>query len=429
MRILVTGATGLIGAAVTARLIAECHHVTGVARDVRRTPRLSPGMRWLPLDLATTTAADWRAHLSGIEAVVNCAGALQSGPRDSVAGVHVRGAAALFAACEAAGIRRVIHLSAIGVDREAPTEFSATKREGDRALMARDLDWVILRLSVVLGRAAYGGSALFRGLAALPILPVMPGTGPLQVVQLDEVVETVLFFLHASAPARIALELAGPERLSMTDVISHYRRWLGWPDARLWRVPGWLAGLPFRLGDAAGLLGWRSPVRTTGQREIARGAVGDPAEWTRVTGIKPRSLAEALVAEPASAQERWFAGLYALKAPLFTVFALFWIATGLISLGPGWEVGVDHMLAGGAGPLSAPAVAAGAFADIAVGIAIAIRRTARAGLYAALAVSLFYIAAGTAIFPGLWLDPLGPLLKALPILALNLAALAILEDR
>jgi hypothetical protein len=114
---------------------------------------------------------------------------------------------------------------------------------------------------------------------------------------------------------------------------------------------------------------------------------------------------------------------------LFTVFALFWIGTGLISLGPGWDTGIGYMLAGGAGALSGPSVVAGALADIAIGVAIAIRRTTRLGLYAALGLSLTYIVAGTAILPSLWLDPLGPMLKIWPVLALNLALLAILEDR
>jgi uncharacterized protein YbjT (DUF2867 family) len=430
MRILVIGATGLIGAAIVAGLESDAHEIVGMARNVARARTRQPKVQWVEFDIARALSSKaWLPHLAGVDAVVNCAGALQSGPGDSVEGVHSTGAAALFAACEDAGIRRVIHFSAIGVDKETPTEFSRTKLEGDRALMSRDLDWVILRPSVVLGRAAYGGSALFRGLAALPILPVMPGAAPLQVVQLDEVVETVRFLLRADSPSRMALELAGPEQLTMMEIVGEYRRWLGWKKARSWKVPEWLATLVYRLGDFAGLLGWRPPVRTTAQREILRGAVGDPAEWMRVTGITPRPLASALTAEPASVQEGWFASMYVLKPVLFTVFALFWIGTGLISLGPGWEIGIGYMLAGGAGALSGPSVVAGALADIVIGIAIAVRRTTRIGLYAALAISLFYVIAGTAILPSLWLDPLGPMLKIWPVLVLNLVAIAILGDR
>jgi len=74
-------------------------------------------------------------------------------------------------------------------------------------------------------------------------------------------------------------------------------------------------------------------------------------------------------------------------------------------------------------------VLAGGIADIAIGIGIAIRHTSRLALWAAFAVSMLYLLVATITLPVLWADPLGPLVKIAPILALNLVALAILEDR
>src|SRR5215216_7211779 len=183
------GASGLIGSAAVARLSSDGHQIILVGRR-SGLPALGVTEQFR-LDIAKTTdPAAWEPHLAGIDAVVNCAGVLQDAPGSSTSGVHEKGVSALFSACERRGIRRVVHLSAVGVDRQTPTAFSSSKLDGDKALMAVDFDWVILRPSVVVGRAAYGGSALLRGLAALPILPNIRESGQLQLVHLDDVVET-----------------------------------------------------------------------------------------------------------------------------------------------------------------------------------------------------------------------------------------------
>jgi uncharacterized protein YbjT (DUF2867 family) len=430
MRILLIGASGYIGAAVAARLASDGHHVIGLGRGGGAALRRVPVADWRRLDLREARgAAAWRPHLEGVDAVVNCAGTLQDSARDDTGAVHAAAPAALWQACAAAGVRRVVHFSAMGVDRGALSAFSRSKAAGDKALEASDLDWVILRPSVVVGRAAYGGSALLRGLAALPILPRFPDAGLLDLVQLDDVVETVARMVRPDAPARIALELAGPERLAFDEAIAAYRAWLGWRPARRVRLPGPLLNLGYRLGDAAAWLGWRPPVRSTARAEMARGAVGDPSAWTAATGIAPRGLRAALAAEPASVQERWFARLYLLKPLAIGIFAFFWLLTGVVALGPGWRHGVAVMEMTAAAPVAELTVVAGALTDFAVAALILWRPTARLGLWAALGVSLAYVLAGTLLLPALWADPLGPMMKVWPILALNLLCLAILDDR
>lgn len=428
MRVLVLGAAGFIGAAVSARLSQEGHMVVGAGRTKPQVRPLSVD-EWVCADFTTTRKQDWLSVLDNIEVVVNCIGVLQDNPRENTHAAHVEGPGALFAACVDAGVRRVIHFSAIGVDRHQVSAFSATKLEGDEALMALPLDWVILRPSVVLGPAAFGASALFRGLAALPVLPAVRNAGPLQVIALEDVTEAVSFFIRSDAPANMTVELAGPERLAMSDVVAAYRQWLGWRPARAVQVPDWVFKSMYRLGDMASALGWRPPVRTTAMLEIRHGAVGDPRPLIDITGIEPVRLSQSLAQRPPSVQERWFAKLYFLKPVLFVILASFWMLTGIISMTTGFPIGVDLMVQARTGVLAAPSVVAGAIADICVGLAIAYRPTAFYGLWSAVALSCFYIVAGTTLLPELWNEPLGPLLKIWPILAAHGIALAILEER
>jgi uncharacterized protein YbjT (DUF2867 family) len=413
--------------AIAVRLAADGHTVVGIARTGSSA---FPVMEWINLDIArATNPKTWLPLLRRVDAVVNCAGTLQDSPHESAQGVHFAGATALFEACEQAGVRKVIHFSAVGVERAA-TPFSESKLRGEESLISRDLDWVILRPSVVIGRNAYGGSALLRGLAALSVLPAMPGAGQLQPVYLDDVIETVVFFLNPDAPARQVLELAGPQRRDFNEMVRMFRRWMRWRPAWSFTLPGWLATTAYRAGDAIAMLGWKPPIRTTAQAEIRYGAVGDPSAWSKATGIVPRDVENVLAREPASVQERWFARIYVLKPLVFGIFSAFWIVTGLISLGPGWDIGISYVIEGGATyPVAAAATIAGALADILIGLAILYRPTTRYGLYAALLISITYAIIGTILVPRLWLDPLGPMLKIWPIMVLNLMALAIVDDR
>src|SRR5437868_1622219 len=106
-----------------------------------------------------------------------------------------------------------------------------------------------------------------------------------------------------------------------------------------------------------------------------------------------------------------------LKPLIFVVLAAFWIATGLISAGPGRERGIGLMIEGGASHDVALLVTlAGGLADIAIGCLIAFRRSARVGLFLALFISVAYAIAGTILLPQLWIDPLGPMLKIAPVM-------------
>ncbi|HZG45382.1 MAG TPA: NAD-dependent epimerase/dehydratase family protein, partial [Allosphingosinicella sp.] len=75
MRVLLLGATGLIGSAVAARLAGAGHEVVGVTRSIDTVARRVPVARWIALDLREVKGPqDWAPHLAGIDAVVNCAG-------------------------------------------------------------------------------------------------------------------------------------------------------------------------------------------------------------------------------------------------------------------------------------------------------------------------------------------------------------------
>ena len=132
MRVLVLGAGGFIGGRVCAGLLARGHDVVPCGRDAAALRRRFPGRLAMAADLARDGARDWLPRLAGLDAVVQAAGAL-GGP--DLEAVHARGPAALFDACAAAGVARLVQVSALGAGPGAPSRFHRTKREADEHLL------------------------------------------------------------------------------------------------------------------------------------------------------------------------------------------------------------------------------------------------------------------------------------------------------
>jgi uncharacterized protein YbjT (DUF2867 family) len=432
MRVLVTGGYGFIGSAVLTRLHRESHELVGAGRSLTQARLRFPHVRWIHADYdQLTTPAAWLPLLREIDAVVNCVGVFQDSLRENTRRVQVEATCALFGACAQLGIRRIIHFSAAGVSPAAPTAFMRTKAEADDYLSGCDLDWLILRPGLVLAPAAYGGTALLRGLAAVPWrTPLIGADARVQVVGLEDIAETVAGGLSDSGLAREAWDLVHPQVLTLGELVMALRQWLGFAPQRVMRLPAWAGKLVGAAADALGWLGWRSPARSTGLAQLAIGIAGDPSNWLRRTGIQPRSLADILARHPASVQERWFARLFFLKTVAFALLALFWLGSGIVSLGPGWNQGKNLLTSAGLSPGGAAAtIVAGAVLDIALGAAVLVQPLARWVLKLMLVVSLVYLLVGSAVAPQLWADPLGSLVKTVFIMLSSLFALAILDER
>jgi uncharacterized protein YbjT (DUF2867 family) len=428
MKILLTGANGFIGRYLLAGLLAAGHDVIPAVRRPDETDRLLAAPRSIKIDFNRDTKVDdWLPRLAGIDAVINVAGILQERPRQSIAAIHAAAPKALFEACRQAGVRRVIQISAISAETAAGTAYAFTKRAADQFLQASDLDWVVLRPSLVYARGAYGGTALMRALAALPFaIPVVKrGEQKFQPIHIDDLVATIIAILARSELSRQTIDPVGPDILSMRQILLDLRRWLGYPPVPVIAIPRAFIRPLVLLGDVAG-----GTINSTAMRQLEHGNTGDVATFEKATGVSPRRWKAALLAEPAQAQDRLQAQLYFLRPLLRLALALLWIGSGMVGLlqpaATMQAIGADLGLAGSTALTIAGAAS---LLDIAIGSAVLFRW--RPGLLAAvqIAVVLAYTIELSGVRPALWLDPFGPLLKNLPILAAILLYAGLERDR
>jgi DoxX-like family len=349
----------------------------------------------LPLvDLGSERLADIvEAH--SISLVVNCVGVLQDGP-----GGRTRSAHGDFVAQLLSALRQIkhpvllIHVSIPGQRADDRTAFSTTKRQADDLITASGLSHAILRPGFVVAPAAFGGSALVRALAALPFdLPEAERERPFHAIGIADLSQTIASlgdrWSSGGAWTSVNWDVMHPEPTSLGAVIEIHRRWLGSSVSRRVTLPRGLLNLGAWVGDLAGYLGWRPPIRSTALAELRRGVGGDPAAWRAATGLTPRPLADVLRERPATVQERWFARLYLLKALIIASLVVFWVISGLIALTVAYPAAVAILTSHGfPAPLAHAVTVLSSLVDIAVGIAIAHYRRCRIGLLAGIAVSL-----------------------------------------
>jgi uncharacterized protein YbjT (DUF2867 family) len=425
MRILLLGAAGFIGRELLAALGARGHRVVAV---VRRRPAVTPfgADSVVTVDLNhATDPEDWTGHLADCDAVVNCAGLLQATRAQSIEAIHARAPIALFRACEAAGVRRVVQVSAISARREAGTAYALTKLAADDHLRSTALEWTVIRPSLVVARGAHGGTALFRALAALPFFIPLPGDGAqeFQPIHVQDLTRVVTIAIEEDTLVRKTVDPVGPEVVSLRRLLEDYRRWLGFAPARAAAMPRAAVRLAAWLGDRLG-----GPVNSTAMAQLELGNTGDFAAFERAAGFTPRRWREALAQEPAHAQDRWHARLYFVRPLLRATLALLWIVSGVVGLFADW----GEALAQAASLPVASATALLAHlcvADIAIGALIALRWRPRALAGIQVALVGAYTVAATLLWPAMWAHPLGPFLKNLPIVAAALALGAIEEER
>ena len=425
MNVLLTGANGFIGRYLLAALVGAGHRVVPAVRRPRETNRLLGRPASVAVDFnRDTRPQDWLPRLAGIDAVINCAGILQGRPGQSVAAIHAAGPKALFAACRTAGVRRIIQISAISAESAAGTAYAATKREADDYLASTDLDWIVLRPSLVYAEGAFGGTALFRALAVLPFFVPVIGRGdqPFQPIHVDDLAAAILRLLDRPTIRRVVIEPVGPDTVTLRQLLVDLRRWLGAPPARIVEIPLPLVRVVARLGDLVG-----GPINATALRQLEFGNAGPPGPFVAAIGLPPRRWSDALLARPAQPQDRWHARLYFLRPLLRWALALMWVASGIVGLlQPGASVSAILAGLGITGAAALVTLWTTCLLDLLVGAAVFLRW--RPPLLAAvqLAIVLLYTVGLTWAEPALWADPFGPLLKNLPILV-AIAILAAVE--
>lgn len=177
---------------------ANLGQITAVAADVTR-----------PDTLARAVA--------GADGIVNLVGSFAN-----MEAVQADGAAAVAKAAAKAGARKLVHISAIGAERESPSRYGRSKGDGEAAVRAAFPDATILRPSIVFGREDQFVNRFANLIRLFPIVPVIGADSKFQPVFAGDIAQAVAAALDDAAHAGQTYELGGPQVMTMLDL----NRWI-----------------------------------------------------------------------------------------------------------------------------------------------------------------------------------------------------------
>src|SRR5262245_61583389 len=243
---------------------------------------------WEVRPLSRRTGCDARRidpeAIRGCDAVVNLAGIKREEGDQTFQAVHVDLVARLVEAMKSAGVRRLVHISVV-VARPAPElPYHDTKWKGEEIVRGSGLDWTILRPGVIYGAGDDLLSHLAVMINAAPVFPIVnDGSAPMMPVYAGDVAAGVVGALRNSSTAGKTIELVGPDRLRLRDVVGRTAEALGRP-VRIWSTPVALMKLPVRIMEAT----MKTPLSTRAQLAmLVEGLAGDPAPARAELGVEP----------------------------------------------------------------------------------------------------------------------------------------------
>lgn len=283
MNVLLCGSSGFIGRNITKALVTAGHRVMAT-----RSPAGSADAQAIAVDFSRDTDPEiWLARLKGVDAVVNAVGVLRDTRQRPIQAVHTEVPKALYTACAQAGVRRVVHVSALGIEG-SNTAYAQTKLAAERHLLGLNeqglLDGVVLRPSVVFG-ASGDSSKLFMNLAQLPVLmlPQAMIRARIQPVAVGDLALAVARLLQESRSLKGILPCVGATPLSMADFIGSLRQQLGKGKALVMPLPGFMTTLSARIGDQIPAL----PFCTETLSLLEQDNVAPVQPFTDVLGRRP----------------------------------------------------------------------------------------------------------------------------------------------
>jgi uncharacterized protein YbjT (DUF2867 family) len=288
----IVGGAGFVGRSVADQACAAGYRVRVVTRSRPRARHLMvlPTLEVMVADVGTD--AGLGRALDGMDAVINLAGILAPKGRSTFTSVHVDLPRRIATTARKEGVRRFVHMSALGASKSGPSEYQRSKAEGEEAVRtgASEYAWTVFRPSVIFGEHDHFLN-LFAGLARMsPVIPLARPQARFQPVWVEDVARCFVGSLGDPRTFGQSYELCGPKVYTLEELVRFAGACVG-ARRRIIRLPDALAQMQaFTFEHLPGKLITRDNLRSMSVDNVCSGT------FPAVFGFMPSPM-EAVVPE------------------------------------------------------------------------------------------------------------------------------------
>ena len=217
-KVLVLGGTGFVGRHVCEKLQRAGWSVTVPTRRAVNAASVQHLPRLTVIEADVHDPAALARLLPGHDAVVNLV-AILHGSEAAFERTHVELPRKIAAACQASGVRRLVHVSALGVSEDGPAKYQRSKARGEALLRAAGLDLTVLRPSVIFGAGDRFLNLFAQLQAVFPVMPLAGASARFQPVWVEDVASAVVACLRDATTVGHTYDCAGPDVLTLADLV------------------------------------------------------------------------------------------------------------------------------------------------------------------------------------------------------------------
>lgn len=289
--ILVTGGTGFIGRHLVKVLVEEGSKVRCLARRLSEQGQFFQGAEFICGDVTDQYTLTKACH--GAEVVIHLVAIIREKGGSTFEKVNVQGTRNIVTAAEAAGVRRFIHMGALGTRDDPAYRYAFSKWQGEEIVRKSSLNWTIIKPSLVYGEGFGFFNRLIQSIKMCPppFVPV-PGSGKtrFQPIAVEDLVKCIKILLKNENFTGISCELGGPEQLTYEQMLDILMNTLGVRRVKL-HIPILLMRIVVPL---MGALLKDPPVTSVELKQMDYNNVAEKDAVEKLFGFKPRRLSEGL---------------------------------------------------------------------------------------------------------------------------------------